>query len=485
MAYRYKVKVDGKLVGFVKRNEEFQDSSLEYLRSQIEDEIGELLPTEFKFFMKGIPVSGKQEMAYTVRDVAEGPSVPTEADGVNSNPNSSYIIELKELQHAVAAATVSLETKEGEQSTTTKVDLTTKSRRMITDKQDDKPPISVMTAPSRPHINRGIEQSVSHLVREIEEIQEEIEIAIGKKESMTVEPSERPSVGSQKSTCTHCHFRGHRRSSCRMQTCTSYLQCGMLLYHPEHRKMQNEVDHTIKSLRLQLKKKNDELSAVRAVGERTRMSFFSIMRPRLKDLDPIKYSRRHVIDRDLRYLGAACNHRIPSQDVDLEALINGVKAKSLSYLNRPKEEEEEDLQFTKESVTLSTFGRSHATMHSESDVSSVRKRSSSPIQDWKPKHKDTSKVSKASASVGYKFRQSLRPGGNLFQEESIDIDSDLTYFGEALHSPAASHSHVSANKVSHSTPFKKCTPQLELDLSRTSLDAVEALSCLGSQKENK
>lgn len=475
MACRYKVKIDGKLVGFVKRDEEFQDFSLEYLRSQIEDEIGELLPTEFKFVMKGIPVSGKQEMAYTVRDVAEGPTTmprpSTEADGVNcnSNPNSSYIIELKELQHAVAAATVSLETKEGEQSTTTKVDLTTKSRRMIADRQDDKPPISVMTAPSRPHINRGIEQSVSHLVREIEEMQEEIEIAVGKKESMTVEPSERPSVGSQKSTCTHCHFRGHRRSSCRMQTCTSYLQCGMLLYHPEHRKMQNEVDHTIKSLRVQLKKKNDELSAVRAVGERTRMSFFAIMRPRLKDLDPIKYSRRHVIDRDLRYLGAACNHRIPSQDVDLEALINGVKAKSLSYLHQPKEEE--DLQFTKESVTLSTFCSSYATMHSESDVSSVRKRSSSPIHDWKPKNRNVAKVSKASESLGYKFRQSLRPGGNLIQEDSLDIDSDPTYFGEALYSPAASHSHVPANKISHSTPSKKCTTKLELDLSRTSLDA--------------
>ena len=240
MASRFKIKIDGKLVGFVKRDEEFQDSSLEYLRSQIEDEIGELLPTEFKFVMKGIPVSGKQEMAYTVRDVAEGPTMPSaEADGVNSNPNSSYIIELKELQHPVTAATFSFETKEGEQSTTTKVDLTTKSRRIITDKQDDKPLTSMMTAPSRPHLNRGIEQSVSHLVREIEEIQEEIEIAMGKKESMTVEPSERPSVGSQKSTCTHCHFRGHRRSSCRMQTCTSYLQCGMLLYHLEHRKMQN------------------------------------------------------------------------------------------------------------------------------------------------------------------------------------------------------------------------------------------------------
>ena len=89
MACRYKVKIDGKLVGFVKRDEEFQDSSLEYLRSQIEDEIGELLPNEFKFVMKGIPVSGNQEMAYTVRDVAEGPSVPsTEAHGVNSNPNN-------------------------------------------------------------------------------------------------------------------------------------------------------------------------------------------------------------------------------------------------------------------------------------------------------------------------------------------------------------------------------------------------------------
>ena len=73
----------------------------------------------------------------------------------------------------------------------------------------------------------------------------------------------------------------------------------------------------------------------------------------------------------------------------------------------------------------------------------------------------------------------------MFQEDSIDIDSDLTYFGEALHLPAASHSHVSANKVSHLTPFKKCTPPLELDLSRTSLDAAEALSRLGSQKENK
>ena len=89
MACRYKVKIDGKLVGFVKRDEGSQDSSLEYLRSQIEDEIGELLPTEFKFVMKGIPVSGKQEMAYTVRDVAEGPSVPsTEADGSTPTPTT-------------------------------------------------------------------------------------------------------------------------------------------------------------------------------------------------------------------------------------------------------------------------------------------------------------------------------------------------------------------------------------------------------------
>ena len=83
VACRYQVKIDVKLVGFGKQDEEFQDSSLEYLLSQLEDKIGELVPTEFKFVMKGIPVSGKQEMAYTVCDVAEEGQTPTPVTSSN------------------------------------------------------------------------------------------------------------------------------------------------------------------------------------------------------------------------------------------------------------------------------------------------------------------------------------------------------------------------------------------------------------------
>ena len=213
---------------------------------------------------------------------------------------------------------------------------------------------------------------------------------------------------------------------------------------------------------------------MRAVGERTRMSFFSIMCPRLKELDPVMYSRRHIIDRDLRYLGAACNHRIPSQDVDLDALINGAKAKSLSYLHQPKEEE--NLLLTKESVSHSTFGSSFSNLHSESKVSSSRKRASSPIQDCRPKNKNFSQVSQ---SLGYKFRQSLRPGGNLFHHgDSMnnEYDSDSTYFADTQYSHAIFDRNV--HPVSHSTPSKPCSPKL--DLSHGSLDAEEGLSC--SQK---
>ena len=55
---------------------------------------------------------------------------------------------------------------------------------------------------------------------------------------------------------------------------------------------------------------------------RTKAIFFSIMRPRLFECDPIKYSCRQTLENDLRILAAACNHEVLRDNgSDLEEMI--------------------------------------------------------------------------------------------------------------------------------------------------------------------
>ena len=101
--------------------------------------------------------------------------------------------------------------------------------------------------------------------------------------------------------------------------------------------MKSEVEGRIKKLRSQLKQKADELSAIKAVSERSKVSFLSVMRSRLRNADPIKYTQRHVLDKDIRYLAVACQRKIPPEHEDLEAMVQKAKSRSSYLFSKPEE----------------------------------------------------------------------------------------------------------------------------------------------------
>lgn len=65
--------------------------------------------------------------------------------------------------------------------------------------------------------------------------------------------------------------------------------------------------------------------------ERTRVNFFSVVRTRLQNCNPIQYSSRVCLDNDLRVLAAACKHKVPANGVNLEEIIENYKRNAATY----------------------------------------------------------------------------------------------------------------------------------------------------------
>ena len=57
-------------LGFAERNILYLNKALCFIRRDIEEEINDLLPKNYKFLKKGLPVSRKQEDAVTLRGCA-------------------------------------------------------------------------------------------------------------------------------------------------------------------------------------------------------------------------------------------------------------------------------------------------------------------------------------------------------------------------------------------------------------------------------
>jgi hypothetical protein len=90
-------------------------------------------------------------------------------------------------------------------------------------------------------------------------------------------------------TCSVCHIRGHRadgnrkRSHCDKEPCSSWTFCGRKEKHkPEVTRAKKDIEKEIRELNLIISDIKTEIE---------KMDIFEhIMKPRLKSLDPVKYS---------------------------------------------------------------------------------------------------------------------------------------------------------------------------------------------------
>lgn len=76
------------------------------------------------------------------------------------------------------------------------------------------------------------------------------------------------------------------------------------------------------------KKALDDLEAFKIARQRSSASFFSVMRPRLKRQNPVKYVNRSSLDKDLLILKKALENKIPqneSSDWELPFIVERFK----------------------------------------------------------------------------------------------------------------------------------------------------------------
>ena len=90
----------------------------------------------------------------------------------------------------------------------------------------------------------------------------------------------------------------------------------------------NELQREIKSLQSQAAEEEENIKHLASARERTKASFFAVMRPRLKAQDLLKYGtgKRTQLDRDLLILQRALNNKVPdwpeNQDWKLPLIID-------------------------------------------------------------------------------------------------------------------------------------------------------------------
>ena len=105
----------------------------------------------------------------------------------------------------------------------------------------------------------------------------------------------------------------------------------------------NELQREIKSLQSQAAEEEENIKHLASARERTKASFFAVMRPRLKAQDLLKYGtgKRTQLDRDLLILQRALNNKVPdwpeSQDWKFPLIIDQfqnsqLKAMMLKFL---------------------------------------------------------------------------------------------------------------------------------------------------------
>ena len=172
---------DRKKLALLEKDESFLERSCRESREQIISEIGELLPSKFRFIVWGSPLSLLQESTYSIRkcaiEISEKSDYP---DNV-----SVYRVYLRAMKSEVLPETVPVST-----CTITSA------------------PSHVQVVNSTSHIGaKAIDRLVENLNKEKKSLEYRLQIAQATVSSLKEAPKERPTIGRNPSfTCSNCHF---------------------------------------------------------------------------------------------------------------------------------------------------------------------------------------------------------------------------------------------------------------------------------------
>ena len=134
--------------------------------------------------------------------------------------------------------------------------------------------------------------------------------------------------------CGVCHKQGHLRPRCTNALCTSHTKCRLRDKHPELKQKINVLQKVLKQLQNDAESAESKLKGFCEARSKASTSFFSVMRPRLKCRNLMRYSERVQLDRDLLILEKALNGKVPdfdsSEDWKLPILIEQYKNRNVN-----------------------------------------------------------------------------------------------------------------------------------------------------------
>ena len=315
-------------VAFVEKDDMFLEKTLQETRETLRNEVGDLLPRYFLFLKWNIPVGSLQEKSIKLKNILESHNKGGEDNSheyrlsikTSTTNRGTHHLQLSEVEpegHNPSSMTEQLTPS----SSTTRPTLPGAAQPLIA--------IANANSGKTPAV-----VTVNKLKDEILGLKECLSIENAKLESLKTTPPPRPWVGNSKFTCNNCHNRGHKVTSpCRLPPCEGYHVCGIINHHKEHKELINQCLANIKHLGQKIKDKEADLSTLSILKDRTKANFFSVMRPRLIDSNPVKYSDRSKLNADLMQLAAAFKHKVPEKDtyVDYEAIISQQKSKSAKF----------------------------------------------------------------------------------------------------------------------------------------------------------
>ena len=302
--YIIELEPEWKAMAFLLRGEDYQKKLLYDVRKDLNQELKELLPDNYSFLRKDVPVSSVQEQNLKLAEIRI------------ESEDKVYKIHIKETMK-----------KQDAMFATRAAAISTSKPRCF----EVKPSPLVEEKRAKDRL-RGIQFSLERKETKMASLQDELVALNGELASLREKPRERVQLGNNlASTCTNCHAKGHRNSQCNVERCKSYFSCGMLSHHKEHKLAIKVKEDEIKEARRQLKTLEDEAESDRFLQERSKTYFFSAMRVRLRAADRVLYSDARLLDKDLKLLAAAVKHEIPKEGTDLIELVETQKRRSNAF----------------------------------------------------------------------------------------------------------------------------------------------------------
>ncbi|KAL9968278.1 hypothetical protein ACROYT_G026632 [Oculina patagonica] len=125
--------------------------------------------------------------------------------------------------------------------------------------------------------------------------------------------------------CNRCHQSGHTKTTCKAAPCESSSNCKIREKHPEIKNKISALQAELKDLQKQHKKHKGELENFTAAREKSKSSFFSVMRNRLRLQNLPKYTDRLKLDKDLLVLQRALRNEVPKwkpEEANVQLRIN-------------------------------------------------------------------------------------------------------------------------------------------------------------------